>query len=91
MWHCSSTLRDLLRYTFEDWKCIKIKKMKDIVYDYMAFGENYWWAFLIAWLLLIIVARIPNFVDFRKLDLIIPGFLFAVWYILQILRHLRLI
>ncbi|AVM52765.1 hypothetical protein JN06_01181 [Bacteroides zoogleoformans] len=65
--------------------------MKDIIYNYMTFGEDYWWEFFIVWLLLIIVARIPNFINFHKMDLIIPGFFFVVWYILEVLRYLRLI
>ncbi len=65
--------------------------MKDIVYAYMTFGEDYWWAFLIVWLLLIIMTWIPDFVNFRKTALIIPGIFFLVWYILEIFRYLCLI
>ena len=38
--------------------------MKELAYSYIEFGEEYWWAFLIIWLLWIIVAHIPNFIDF---------------------------
>ncbi|WP_276867804.1 hypothetical protein [Bacteroides heparinolyticus] len=65
--------------------------MKNFIDAYIAFGEHYWWAFLIIWLLLIIVAHIPNFVDFHYIDLILPGLVFAIWCILEILRCLCLV
>ena len=37
-----------------------------------AFGLQYWWAFLIIWLLWIIVAHIPNGPDHHYLDIYIP-------------------
>jgi len=46
--------------------------MKELAYSYIEFGEEYWWAFLIIWLLWIIVAHIPNFIDFHYADIIIP-------------------
>lgn len=45
--------------------------MKELAYSYIEFGEEYWWAFLIIWLLWIIVAHIPNFIDFHYADIII--------------------
>ena len=49
--------------------------MKELAYSYIEFGEEYWWAFLIIWLLWIIVAHIPNFIDFHYADIIIPSIL----------------
>lgn len=65
--------------------------MKDLVYGYMAFGEDYWWEFFLVWLLLIIAVRFFRFANFRNMDLIIPGALFLLWYILEILRYVCLI
>ena len=92
-WHGGIAVPRLVicEHSFGNWKNIQTKQMKDIVYAYMTFGEDYWWAFLIVWLLLIIVAWIPDFVNFRKTALIIPGIFFLVWYILEILRYLCLI
>lgn len=52
--------------------------MEKIMDVYTTFGENYWWVFIIIWLLWIIVAHIPNFVDFHYVDLILPGLLLVV-------------
>ncbi len=65
--------------------------MKELVYLYIRIGEQYWWAFLIIWLLLILVAHIPNFVDFRYLDLKIPSILLFVWLVLELLKLLCVI
>ena len=59
--------------------------MKELVYCYIEIGEQYWWAFLIIWLLWIIVAHIPNFIDFHYLDIKIPIILLTLWGILKIL------
>ena len=59
--------------------------MKELAYSYIEFGEEYWWAFLIIWLLWIIVAHIPNFIDFHYADIIIPSILLAIWGILKLL------
>lgn len=42
---------------------------------YLNFVASYWWAMLIICLLLVIVAHIPNFVDFHYIDLYIPAVL----------------
>lgn len=44
-----------------------------------AFGLQYWWAFLIIWLLWIIVAHIPNFIEFHYTDIYIPFALIVIW------------
>ena len=59
--------------------------MKELAYSYIEFGEEYWWAFLIIWFLWIIVAHIPNFIDFHYADIIIPSILLAIWGILKLL------
>ncbi|GFH88501.1 hypothetical protein [Bacteroides acidifaciens] len=59
--------------------------MKEFAYSYIELGEQYRWAFLIIWLLWIIVAHIPNFIDFHNADIIIPIILLAIWGILKLL------
>ena len=46
-----------------------------------AFGLQYWWAFLIIWLLWIIVAHIPNGPDHHYLDIYVPIICIVVWVI----------
>ena len=46
-----------------------------------AFGLQYWWAFLIIWLLWIIVAHIPNGPDHHYLDIYVPFICIVVWVI----------
>lgn len=81
--YCSSTLRGLIKLG-SGTGTIRENRMKELAYSYIEFGEEYWWAFLIIWLLWIIVAHIPNFIDFHYADIIIPIILLAIWGILKL-------
>lgn len=65
--------------------------MKVFINGYVSVGEQYWWAFLIIFLLIIIIAHIPNVKDFRYLDLIIPAILIGLWGIFKCLIYFGIV
>lgn len=62
--------------------------MKEFINWYIGVGEQYWWAFAIISLLVIIIAHIPNVKDFHYWDLKIPTILIIVWCVLKMLTVL---
>lgn len=59
--------------------------MKDFILDWIISPvESYWWAFIIIWLLWIIVAHIPNFIDFHWTDIWIPALGFFIYFICKL-------
>lgn len=65
--------------------------MKDFIIKYVSTGEDYWWAFIIIFLLVIIIAHIPNVKDFRYWDIKIPVILITVWIIFKLIIYFNLI
>lgn len=62
---------------------------KDMIVDfinwYVSFFEAYWWAIAIIFLLIVIIAHIPNMIDFRYWDIKIPVILFSAWGVFELL------
>lgn len=64
--------------------------MKEFINWYIEAGEQYWWAFAIISLLVVIIAHIPNVKDFHYWDLKIPAILLVVWCVLKLFTVLGL-